>query len=369
MPIPAWRAKQSTSTSGTGTLTLNAAGAAFRSFAAAFGASSIKVLYTISSASYFEQGIGTFNGGSPGTLTRDAVLASSNAGALVSLPAGVSDVFATFLPSQAEVVSFSATSTAQLADLGCIFHFTGTSAATLNLPAIATVPPNAGFIVRNSAALTSAGILTIDPNASEQVNGASTILLFPGESVQLYAVGGAWFATGLGNGWRTIRQQTASNVAQLDFTLPSGMTAFRVDCENVRPITDNSVFYLRTSTDGGSTFAAGATDYSRTWEATTPATTNVASVNNAGTGATLIDDLDNTTTPHAASGEVFITPGDGSRYPMIRALMGYYGDATTSWRMQRSIAVRVSTTAVNAIRFLMSGGNIANGNFTLHGRA
>jgi acetolactate decarboxylase len=56
------RAQHSTNTSGTGTLTLNAAATALRSFAAAFGASSRVVRYVIAGTTFFEVGIGTFDG-------------------------------------------------------------------------------------------------------------------------------------------------------------------------------------------------------------------------------------------------------------------------------------------------------------------
>ena len=85
MPIPAYRAKQSTDTAGTGTLVLNAAATNARSFAAAYGASSRRVMYCISWATGFEIGYGDFDGGTLGSLTRATVLASSNAGALVTL--------------------------------------------------------------------------------------------------------------------------------------------------------------------------------------------------------------------------------------------------------------------------------------------
>lgn len=369
MPAPAWRAKQSSSTSGTGTLTLNAASAAFRSFQAAFGTGSRKVLYTISGASFFEHGVGTYDGALPGTLTRDAVLASSNSNALVSLPAGTADVFAMFLPAQHEVIGFSSTASAALADLGSIFHYTGTGAATLNLPAIATVPPNAGFIVRNSAALTSGGVLTIDPNAAEQINGAGTLLLFPGESAQIFNLGGAWFAAGVAPGWRAVRQQVASNVAQIDFTLPAGFGRYRLECEQIRPVTDNTVLLMRTSTDGGGSFAAGGSDYARTVEATNPGGSNVSSLADAGSGMNLISDLDNSTGAHHASGWVDFTPGDGTRYPMAQSSFSYYGDTITAWRLQRGVYVRAAGTAVNALRLQMSSGNISIGIFTLSARA
>jgi hypothetical protein len=190
MPLPAYRAKQSTDTAGTGTIVLNAAASNARSFAAAFGASSRRVMYAISWSTGYEIGLGDFNGGTPGSLTRATVLASSNAGALVALPAGTKDVFAVFEPAAREVVSFSATATLALADLGNAAIFTGASAATLNLPAIATAPIGAGWLILNSGTAP----LTIDPNGAELINGAATLVLQPGQSAQVLREASAWRA-------------------------------------------------------------------------------------------------------------------------------------------------------------------------------
>jgi hypothetical protein len=190
MPLAAYRAKQSTDTAGTGTIVLNAAASNARSFAAAFGASSRRVIYMIGWQTGFEMGLGDFNGGTPGSLTRATVLLSSNSNALVALPAGTKDVFAVFEPAAREVVSFSATATLALADLGNAAIFTGASAATLNLPAIATAPIGAGWLVLNSGT----AALTIDPNGAELVNGAATLVLQPGQSAQVLREASAWRA-------------------------------------------------------------------------------------------------------------------------------------------------------------------------------
>ena len=91
MPLLPYRTLQTTSTTGTGSLTLNAVASGRLSYQAAYGSSSIVVRYVISGATYFEIGIGTYDGGTPGTLTRTTVMASSNSGSLVSLPAGTAD--------------------------------------------------------------------------------------------------------------------------------------------------------------------------------------------------------------------------------------------------------------------------------------
>lgn len=190
MPILALRAKQSTDTSGTGTLVLNAAASNARSFQAAFGNTSRRILYMIQWATGFEYGLGDFDGGNPGSLTRATVLASSNSDALVTLPAGTKDVFSVIDPAAHEVISIASTATLALADIGNTVVFTGASAATLNLPAAATVPLGAGFMVLNQGTAT----LTIDPNGAETINGSATIVSQPQAGAFVRRITTGWLA-------------------------------------------------------------------------------------------------------------------------------------------------------------------------------
>lgn len=91
MPLVADRVKETTTTTGTGAITLLGAVSGFVAFSAAFSNPSI-VYYAIVGTTEWEVGIGTFTT----TLARDVVLASSNSGALVNFSAGTKDVFNTF---------------------------------------------------------------------------------------------------------------------------------------------------------------------------------------------------------------------------------------------------------------------------------
>lgn len=222
MPIPAWRAAQTTNTTGTGTLVLNAAPTGRRGFQAAFGAGSTRIGYVIQGTNFWEVGLGDFDGGSPGNLTRATVLASSNSNALVSLPAGTADVFTFLDPAARALVTGTGTINLALADIGNLVAWTGSSAATANLPAIATVPPGNGFLVANAGT----AALTIDPNAAEQINGAATLVLLPGETADCYRVGSAWVAvvaTPLAGFSRIVRFTATGS-----WTVPAGITRARV---------------------------------------------------------------------------------------------------------------------------------------------
>jgi hypothetical protein len=89
------RVKETTTTTGTGTVTLLGASTGFQSFSAI--GNSNTTYYTIAgqSGNEWEVGVGTYTA-SGTTLSRDTVLASSNSGSLVSFSAGTKDVFVTY---------------------------------------------------------------------------------------------------------------------------------------------------------------------------------------------------------------------------------------------------------------------------------
>lgn len=94
MSATADRVRDTTTTTGTGNITLaGSAPSGFRTFASAFGASATIVPYAIVGGAEWEIGWGELTGST--TLIRTRVLASSNAGALVTFSAGSKDVFAT----------------------------------------------------------------------------------------------------------------------------------------------------------------------------------------------------------------------------------------------------------------------------------
>lgn len=86
------RCFETTTTTGTGSLTLGGVVTAdYRTFDSWF-ASLVLVHYTIYGIGQFEVGAGVFT--SPSTLSRDYIFASNNSGAVVSLSAGTHYVFA-----------------------------------------------------------------------------------------------------------------------------------------------------------------------------------------------------------------------------------------------------------------------------------
>ena len=104
------RVKETTTTTGTGTVTLLGASTGFQSFAAVGNANTTYYTIADQTGSNWEVGIGTYTS-SGTTLSRTTVLASSNSGSLVTFTAGTKDVFVTY-PSSRSIYADGAVLTA-----------------------------------------------------------------------------------------------------------------------------------------------------------------------------------------------------------------------------------------------------------------
>src|SRR5690606_29655240 len=87
--------RETTQTTSTGTYSLDGAatvdGITYRTFAAGIG-NGERTVYVVRMGDEFEVGIGTVTAGSPSTLSRDTILASSNSNNAVNWGVGIKDV-------------------------------------------------------------------------------------------------------------------------------------------------------------------------------------------------------------------------------------------------------------------------------------
>jgi hypothetical protein len=100
------RVKETTTTTGTGTYTLAGASTGFQSFSVIGNGNT--TYYTVTDNTNWEVGIGTYTS-SGTTLSRDTILASSNAGGAVNWSVGSKDVFVTYPAERAVATDFSQT--------------------------------------------------------------------------------------------------------------------------------------------------------------------------------------------------------------------------------------------------------------------
>lgn len=101
------RVLETTTTTGTGAITLAGATTGYQSFGSAIGnGNSTYYTIAINGGTDWEVGIGTYTA-SGTTLSRDTVLASSNSGNLVNFGAGTKDVFVTYPAAKAVFANYA----------------------------------------------------------------------------------------------------------------------------------------------------------------------------------------------------------------------------------------------------------------------
>jgi hypothetical protein len=134
-----------------------------------------------------------------------------------------------------------------------------------------------------------------------------------------------------------------------------------------KPSTDNVALYMRTSTDGGVNYDAGANDYSSvyvTYTTGSDTTGGSATVAQIQMGAS-IGNVD--AGEQGYYGAVDIYKPSAALYTHLMYQGTYRTNTNAQW-MTIGSAMRNAAANVDAIRFLMSSGNIASGTFTLYGR-
>jgi len=131
------RVKETTSTTGTGTVTLSGASTGFQSFSVIGDGNTTYYAIVNSSTGEWEVGIGTYTA-SGTTLSRDTVLDSSNSGSLVNFGSGNKDVFVTF-PAETSQVSAATLTTYEFVATSGQTVFTGADA---NGATLTYIPPD-----------------------------------------------------------------------------------------------------------------------------------------------------------------------------------------------------------------------------------
>ena len=192
------RVRDTTTTTGTGTITLSGTSpTGYQTFSAVGNGNT--TYYTINAGSQWEVGIGTYSGAGP-SLSRDTVLASSNSGSLVDFAAGTKDVFCDYPASKSISDGFGLLPPA---NGGTGLSSPGTSGNVLTSDGTAWVSqlPSAGGITYTTVKTSNYTAAANDGVQTDTSGGAFTVTLpaTPATGAQVIIVdsAGSWATNNL----------------------------------------------------------------------------------------------------------------------------------------------------------------------------
>jgi hypothetical protein len=158
------RVKETTTTVGTGTLSLLGASVGYQSFSVIGNGNTCYYAISSPTGNEWEVGIGTYTS-SGSTLSRDTILSSSNSGSVVSLSAGTKDVYVVY-PAEKAVYEDSSNKVVQSDFVNLDVSGTATLAtATITAGTVSTTPTNSTDIANKQYVdtLVSSGITYHQP--------------------------------------------------------------------------------------------------------------------------------------------------------------------------------------------------------------
>ena len=250
-------------------------------------------------------------------------------------------------------------------------HITGTTTIT------------AVTLTRGPRTVIFDGVLTLThhatnnnlPGAANITTAAGDRAIYESDGTTVYCVSyiraNGTAVVGSAPGLVCLAVASASSVATVDFTsaIDSTYDEYEIHLQNVIPATVNTQLLLRTSSNAGSSFDATGGDYR--WST---AEFRNAAVNSSGA---ISDDsirispfaVNSSVSEGGVSGvvRIFAPSGTASNKAIRYSTAIYSSNSSSAVSASESAGMRMSTSAVNAIRFLFSSGNIASGLFKLYG--
>lgn len=167
--------------------------------------------------------------------------------------------------------------------------------------------------------------------------------------------------------WQRISSATASSSSSISFTgLSTKYRDFIIVLSGVTPAADAAELELLTSTDNGTSYDTGASDYK--WASGIVLdTASVVAVGDTADDAIRVSTTIGNASIEGVSGSVKIhDPQSTTKHCLVSVDINRL-DNTGDFRREFGGGVRSATADVDAIRFIMDSGNIATGTFTLYG--
>ncbi len=159
--------------------------------------------------------------------------------------------------------------------------------------------------------------------------------------------------------------QTASSSASLSFTskITSAYSLYLVQFSNIIPATDATVLTLLFSTDNGSTYLSA--NYKWSYTILTSGGGNSLSNNNSDSSLSFGGDVSNSSS-RGVNGYMNLYCLNTTNIANYSGIIGHYASGGTA-NQNIFTGANTGTTAITAIKFQMSSGNIASGKIYLYG--
>ena len=189
-----------------------------------------------------------------------------------------------------------------------------------------------------------------------------SLLYFPAQASSSSAGGALTF----------ISKSTASSSASLEFTsgLDSTYQAYKFVFDGIKASANTTFFGWQARTDGGTTYGVNVQSaIFENWNgSTTGFTNNTSNDNSDDTNQVLMTGYVGSASANNAGGELnFYTPSSTSLYKMFWSVTSFFDDWVDGANQWRSGGWLKESSAVDAVKFYFSSGNITSGNITLYG--
>lgn len=168
-------------------------------------------------------------------------------------------------------------------------------------------------------------------------------------------------------GLQFLAAAVASNSTSIDFDthITSDFDEYELRMLNVIPASDSANMTARTSSDGGSTYDAGAGDYSFNHFYLNGAATTVV-ISSGASGIRLATSVGSDTDEEGISGTLHLIRPSETTFTNLW-MSGGFNDSLNRASIMISHGYREEAALVDGLRILMSTGNIESGLFALYG--
>lgn len=283
--------------------------------------------------------------------------------------AGSGTVTTTGSPASGNLSKFSGATSITNGDLSGDVATSGTLATTIQANAVTTSKINASAVTLAKIANAASNSVLVGSGAAGSGSAYTEIALGTGLSMS----GTTLNASGSSGGLTLLEQHTASSSATLDFTtaISSTYDDYRVEVVGLVAGTNNTDFQMLVSTDGGSTWANSGYAWMR--ESDFIGGSGMAPGSSASDSKFVIFPGFDTSIADAS-----LDASIAIKHPGNATLSTVYFGQMTTWYQPSSPRFYATVliggkwrtqTAVSALRFQMSSGNIASGTIRVYGLA